>query len=373
MRYTAERQLVQGLLDYAGVRIDGDRPFDIRIHNPEFYPRVLAGGSLALGECYMDGWWDCDALDQLIERIMNANLDKRVRQSKAVLWAALKARLFNSQRPAKAFEIGERHYDVGNDLFTVMLDKRLNYSCAYWQAADTLDQAQEAKLELTCRKLGLESGMRLLDIGCGWGSLAIYAAERYGVEVTGISVSREQVDFARQLSAGLPVKIEWQDYRDLQGTYDRIVSIGMFEHVGVANYRSYMQVVRRCLEEDGLFLLHTIGRNLSGRTADPWIARYIFPNSMIPSARQITAAAEGLFVLEDWHNFGPHYDSTLMTWYKNFTENWHSIRSTYDERFYRMWTYYLLSCAAGFRTRRNQLWQIVYSKDGLKKGYQSVR
>ena len=218
MKNAAEKRLVQDLLDHAGVRIDGDRPYDIQVHNPDLYPRVIAGGSLALGEGYMDGWWDCEALDQFFDRIMGARLDKKVRQSKAVLWAAFKARLTNPQSRARAFEIGERHYDIGNDLFTVMLDKRLNYSCAYWQAADTLDEAQEAKLELTCRKLDLRPGLRVLDIGCGWGGFAIYAAEKYGAEVTGITVSREQVKLARRLSEGLPVKIELQDYRDLQGT-----------------------------------------------------------------------------------------------------------------------------------------------------------
>jgi cyclopropane-fatty-acyl-phospholipid synthase len=373
LKNATEKRLVQDLLELAGVRINGDRPFDIQVHNPATYPRLLAGGSLALGDSYLDGWWDCAALDQFFDRIMGARLDKKVRQSKAVLWAAFKARLTNPQDRAKAFEIGERHYDTGNDLFTVMLDKRLNYSCAYWQAADTLDEAQEAKLALTCRKLGLKPGMRVLDIGCGWGGFAIYAAETYGAEVTGITVSRAQVDLARRLSQGLPVKIELQDYRDLRGTFDRIVSIGMFEHVGVANYRTYLQVVHRCLEKEGLFLLHTIAGNSSVRSVDPWIEKYIFPNSMLPSARQITAAAEGLFVLEDWHSLGPHYDRTLMAWHRNFTANWPRIREAYDQRFFRMWTYYLLSCAGSFRARRNQLWQIVFSKNGLRAGYPSIR
>jgi cyclopropane-fatty-acyl-phospholipid synthase len=373
VKNAAQKRLVQDLLDHAGVRINGDSPHDMKVHEPALYPRLVAGGSLALGECYMDGWWDCEALDQFFDRIMSARLDKKVRQSKAILWAALKTRLTNPQSRAMAFKIGERHYDTGNDLFTVMLDKRLNYSCAYWQAANTLDEAQEAKLELTCRKLELRPGMRVLDIGCGWGGFAIYAAEKYGVEVTGITVSREQVKLARRLCEGLPVKIELQDYRDLQGTFDRIVSIGMFEHVGVTNYRTFMQVVRRCLKRDGLFLLHTIAGNSSVRSMDPWIATYIFPNSMLPSARQITAAAEGLFVMEDWHSFGSHYDRTLMAWHRNVTENWHRIRETYDRRFYRMWTYYLLSCAGSFRARRNQLWQIVFSRNGLRQDYLSIR
>jgi cyclopropane-fatty-acyl-phospholipid synthase len=362
MKEPREKQLVQQLLDLAGVRIDGNAACDIQVHNPDFYPRVIAGGSLALGESYMDGWWDCEALDQFFERILAARLDKKVRKSKALVLAVVKARLTGIYRKARAFEIGRRHYDIGNDLFSVMLDKRMNYSCAYWQEADTLDQAQEAKLELTCRKLGLQPGMQVLDIGCGWGAFAIYAAEKYGVEVTGVTVSEEQVKLAQKSFAGLPVRFELKDYRDIQGTFDRIVSIGMFEHVGYSNYRTYMQVVNRCLKDDGLFLLHTIAGNRSVRTVDPWIVKYIFPNSMLPSARQITEAAEGIFILEDWHSFGPHYDPTLIAWHRNFIDNWRHIQDAYDQRFQRMWVYYLLSCAGSFRARRNQLWQIVFSK-----------
>jgi cyclopropane-fatty-acyl-phospholipid synthase len=370
MKSPGEKSLVQQLLDFAEVQIDGHAPCDIQVHNPEFYPRVIAGGSLALGESYMDGWWDCDALDQFFERILAARLDKKARKSIALLGAALKARLTRIHGRSRAFEVGRWHYDIGNDLFELMLDRRMNYSCAYWQEADTLDKAQEAKLELTCRKLGLEPGMRVLDIGCGWGGFAIYAAEKYGVEVTGVTVSKEQVKLAQKRCAALPVYFELKDYRDLHGTFDRIVSIGMFEHVGYTRYRTYMQVVKRCLKDDGLFLLHTIGGNTSVHSVEPWVAKYIFPNSMLPSARQITAAAEGIFIIEDWHSFGPHYDPTLLAWHRNFIDNWHRIQNAYDNRFQRMWVYYLLSCAGSFRARRNQLWQIVFSKyDGIKNGH----
>jgi cyclopropane-fatty-acyl-phospholipid synthase len=254
-----------------------------------------------------------------------------------------------------------------------MLDKGMNYSCGYWNKAETLDKAQEAKLDLICRKTALKPGMKVLDIGCGWGGFAKYAAEKYDVRVLGITVSREQVEFARKFCKGLPVEIELQDYRKLTEEFDRIISIGMFEHVGSRNYRTYMKVVHRCLTSDGLFLLHTIAGNSSVSSTDPWINKYVFPNSILPSAKRITSAAEGVFVLEDWHSFGQHYDKTLMTWYGNFTKNWDKIKDTYDQRFYRMWTYYLLSCAGSFRSRRNQLWQIVFSKKGIQGGYQSIR
>jgi cyclopropane-fatty-acyl-phospholipid synthase len=373
MKKTNGKQTIQDIFDLADVRINGNRPWDIQVQNLSFYERVLAGGSLALGKTYMDGWWDCEALDQFFYKIMDARLDKKAKKSKQVLWAILKAKITNAQGRSKAYEIGKRHYDIGNDIFSIMLDKGMNYSCGYWNKAGTLDKAQEAKLDLICRKTGLKPGMKVLDIGCGWGGFAKYAAEKYDVRVLGITVSREQVEFARKFCKGLPVEIELQDYRKLKEEFDRIISIGMFEHVGSRNYRTYMKVVHRCLTSDGLFLLHTIAGNSSVSSTDPWITKYIFPNSMLPSAKQITSAAEGVFVLEDWHSFGQYYDKTLMTWYGNFTKNWDKIKDTYDQRFYRMWTYYLLSCAGSFRSRRNQLWQIVFSKKGIQGGYQIIR
>ena len=373
MKKTTSEERIQNILDLADIQINGDRPWDIQVRNKMLYQRVLAGGSLALGEAYMDGWWDCEALDQFFAKILKARLDKRIRQIKGVLWAILKTKIAIVQRRSKAYEIGKRHYDIGNDLFTVMLDKWMNYSCAYWKKAKNLNDAQEAKLDLICRKVGLSPGMSVLDIGCGWGGFAKFAAERYHVEVVGITVSQEQVEYAKTYCHGLPVEIRFQDYRALTGVFDRIISIGMFEHVGFKKYRTYMKVVNHCLAPDGLFLLHTIAGNTSVASTDPWIGKYIFPNSMLPSAKQITSASEGLFVIEDWHSFGSHYDTTLMAWYHNFKKNWDKVRDAYDGRFYRMWSYYLLSCAGSFRARRNQLWQIVFSKDGFKGGYNSIR
>jgi len=277
------------------------------------------------------------------------------------------------QSKHRAFEIGEKHYDLGNELFQNMMDKRMVYSCAYWNDAQTLDDAQDNKLDLICRKLGLQPGMKILDIGCGWGSYAKYAAEKYKVKVIGITVSKEQVDLGRILCAGLPVEIRLLDYRDLDDKFDHIVSVGMIEHVGYKNYRTYMEVVHRCLKDDGLFLLHTIGGNKSVTSVDPWMNKYIFPNGMLPSIKQLGSAIEGLFVMEDWHNFSADYDKTLIAWHKNLEENWDKIKSNYEERFHRMWDYYLLSCAGSFRARRNQLWQIVLSKKGILGGYKSIR
>jgi len=358
---------LRSILAPLDIEINGTRPWDIQIHNALFYERILSGGSLALGESYMDGWWDCQSLDQFFKKILEARLDKKVKvNSILLLWILLKSKLINPQTISRAFIIGRRHYDIGNTLFSMMLDKGMNYACAFWKNAKTLDDAQEAKLALICRKIGLIPGMTVLDIGCGWGGFAKYAAQKYGATVYGITVSREQMEYANKSCRGLDVKIELKDYRAVKGQFDRIVSIGMFEHVGRKNYRTFLKIVHNCLKSDGLFLLHAIAGNGSVDSTDPWINKYIFPNSMLPSAKQIASAAEGLFVLEDWHSFGQYYDHTLMAWHNNFTKNWEKIKADYDERFYRMWTYYLLLCAASFRSRRNQLWQIVFSKKGIQ-------
>lgn len=366
------RQKADELLALADVRINGSRPWDIQVRNDDFYPEVLCRASLGLGESYMDGWWDCPELDQFFFRVLRAGLESHVKKG-AEYFCILRSVLFNLQKPSRAFQIGRHHYDIGNGPYRAMLDRRMIYSCGYWENATTLDEAQEAKLDMIFSKLDLSPGMKILDIGCGWGGAAQYAAERYGVKVVGITVSGEQAAYAKEACKSLPIRIRLQDYRDLQGKFDRIFSIGMFEHVGYKNYGIYMQKVRECLADDGLFLLHTIGGNRSGYTIDPWIERYIFPNSMLPSAKQICAAIEEYFVLEDFHNIGGNYDPTFMHWYRNFAANWESLKNSYDERFHRMWTYYLLSCAGSFRARRNQVWQIVLSPKGVMGGYRPLR
>ncbi len=360
------------ILARADIKINGKMSWDIKVHNPNFYHKVIAGGSLALGETYMNGWWDCRKLDEFFNRVLRAKLHKKINLL-TFIFDILKARLFNLQKKTKAFEIGKAHYDIGNDLYKHMLGSTLMYTCAYWKNSSTLDKAQKAKLELVCRKIRLKKGMKVLDIGCGWGEFAKYAAQKYKVKVVGITVSKEQAELARKNCKGLPVQIKLQDYRDINGKFDRIVSLGMFEHVGCKNYRTYLKTAHNALKENGLFLLHTIGGNKSVTSLDPWMNKYIFPNSMLPSIKQIGKANEDLFVMEDWHNFGAYYDKTLMAWFKNFDKNWNKIKSKYDKRFYRMWKYYLLSCAGSFRSRTNQLWQIVFSKNGVKGVYKAIR
>ena len=373
MKKAKIKQTVQKILGSADITINGNNPWDIQVHDERFYQDVLAHGSLGLGESYMDGWWDCKKIDEFIYKILSSDLDKKVRLNMNIIFEFIKSSVSNMQRKSRAFIIGKKHYDIGNELYKNMLDKRMNYSCGYWKNASDLNKAQEAKLDLICKKLKLKAGMKVLDIGCGWGAFAKYAAEKYKVKVVGITVSKNQIDLARGICKGLPVEIRLQDYRDLNEKFDAVVSIGMFEHVGYKNYGTFMKVVHKCLKDNGLFLLHTIGGNKSVIHTDPWIGKYIFPNSMLPSIKQIGKSVEGLFVMEDWHNFGADYDKTLMAWHDNFENNWDKLKGSYDERFYRMWKYYLLSCAGSFRYRKNQLWQIVFSKNGVEGGYESVR
>ena len=371
---------INTLLSIAGVHANGQGDADIQIIHPDFYKRVLRDGALGFGEAYMDGWWEVKKLDELCYKLLHASLEEKIKSMNYFIHY-LEAILTNTGKKSKAFEVGQRHYDLGNALFQKMLDKRMAYSCGYWKDAKNLDEAQEAKLSLLCRKLNLKPGMKVLDIGCGWGSFCKYAAGNYDVEVTGITVSMEQVDYAVADCKGLNVSIKLMDYRDLNNKdvfgkewlFDRIVSVGMFEHVVYKNYTTFMTTVHGLLKENGLFLLHTIGSNKSVVTSDPWSNKYIFPNSHVPSIKQIGGAIENLFVMEDWHSFGAYYDKTLMAWFENFDRHWDELKSDYDERFYRMWKYYLLSAAGSFRARNVQLWQVVLSKNGVPGGYQSVR
>jgi len=366
------RSRAEALLRKADIEINGNDPWDMQVHDERLYARVFKHGSLGLGEAYMDGWWDAKELDQFFARVLSSKLEKKLTPFNRAI-QNLQGALYNFQSKARAFQVGERHYDLGNDLYERMLDKRMVYTCAYWKEAATLDEAQEAKLDLVCRKIGLKKGDKVLDIGCGWASFAGYAAEKYGAEVVGITVSKEQAALARERCKGLPVEIRVHDYREAKGTFDHIVSIEMFEAVGYKNFRTFMEVVRRCLKEDGLFLLQTIGGNQSVLRTDAWIDTYIFPNGMIPSIAQIGKSIEGLFVMEDWHNFGDDYDRTLMEWNARFQKAWPDLREKYGERFRRMWEYYLLCCAGSFRARKNQDWQIVLSPNGVPGGYVSVR
>lgn len=356
------------LLASAGIEVNGSRPWDLRVHDERMFGRCLRQGTLGFGDAYVEGWWDAPALDEFFARLIAARLDERAPNFPRFL-AAVRSAFTNLQTRYRARAVAETHYDLGNDLYRAMLGETMTYTCAWWAHAQGLDEAQRAKLDLVCRKLGLERGMRVLDIGSGWGSLARHAAEHYGVRVVGVTISEEQATLARELCAGLDVDIRLQDYRDVQGRFDRIVSLGMFEHVGHKNYRVYMDTARRLLEPGGLFLLHTIGRNDRGAGIDPWITRYIFPNSAIPSLERLVAAVDRLFVVEDLHNIGADYARTLTAWRDNFTRAWPEFAARMPGDFYRRWTYYLNLFIGVFRARGLQVWQLVLSPEGVPGGY----
>lgn len=366
-------RIVSEMLSSADIQINGNRPFDLKVKNTDFFKRVLQEGSLGLGESYMDGWWECERLDIFFQRVLRAGLeDKLPHHFKDTLRIAA-ARLTNLQSRKRAWIVGKEHYDLGNDLFTLMLDPYMQYSCGYWKEATTLEQAQEAKLKMICDKLQLKPGLRLLDIGCGWGGLSEYAARHYGVSVVGVTISAEQQKLAQARCEGLDVTILLKDYRDLNDQFDRIVSVGMFEHVGPKNYQTYFNVVKRNIKPDGIFLLHTIGSNKTDLSVDPWIDKYIFPNGCLPSIQQIAHTSESLFVMEDWHNIGADYDRTLMAWHERFQINWPELAERYGDRFHRMFTYYLNACAGAFRARDLQLWQVVFSPEGVDGGLRVPR
>ena len=375
VRYqSASAKKVTELLAFAGIGVNGSEPWDIQVHDERFFNRALGEGSIGVGESYMDGWWDVEALDEFFNRFRRADLASKVHDLKTAL-LVLKTKALNLQTMQRAKQVAQAHYDLGNRLYQAMLDRRMQYTCGYWKDAATLDQAQENKLHLICRKLQLKPGMTLLELGGGFGGFAHFAAKEYGCRVVSYNISREQVAFGRDLCQGLPVRFEQKDYREAAqepDRFDRVASIGLCEHIGYKNYRRFMQLAHGCLKDQGLFLLHTIGSNESYSYTDPWIHKYIFPNGLIPSMAQLTTAWERLWVAEDWHNFGPDYDRTVIAWWRNFERAWPDLRPAYGDRFYRMWKYYLMASAGSFRSRRLQLWQVVLSKGDIAS-YTPVR
>lgn len=376
--------LFQRVLKPANIVINGSNPWDIQVHDKRFYRRLLFEQSVGLGESYMNGWWNCERLDELffrLQRHLNRDgfsLNTLFNLHFAIQYFLSSHFLFNNQSKSRSQEVAERHYNLNNSFYQAMLGTSMAYTCAYWKNATDLDSAQRAKYDLVCQKLMLRPGERVLELGCGWGGFAKHAAENYGVTVDAVNLASKQIQLAKTLCKNLPVKLYTCDYRDTdlynpqRILYDKVVSIGLCEHVGHKNYRHFMRLVRRQLKDDGLFLLHTIGKNISRHATDRWIQKYIFPGGMLPSLNLLSRAAENLFVIEDLHNFGADYDTTLMAWHANFERAWPHFNDQFDERFYRMWRYYLLICAGSFRARSMQLWQFVLSPKGQLNGYERL-
>ena len=369
----SEKDRIVGLLGEAGITVNGPHAWDIQIHDESLWTRLFAQGSLGLGEAYMDGWWDAADLAEFFNRVLRGKINEKLRLTPNLLWQVAQAKLLNMQTIARSRRVAEVHYSE-TEAYKASLDKRMTGSCGYWpEGVTNIDAAQEAKLDLVCRKIGLKPGQRVWDIGCGWGAFMGFAAEKYGAHCVGVTVSPDQAAYGRERYRDLPIEFQVKDYRQFEGKTDHIVSMGMFEHVGYRNFRTYFEKARQVIRDDGLFMLHTIGQHYTSHTIEPWIEKYVFPGGVIPSMAQIGKAIDGLWSVIDTHNIGPHYDRTLCAWYENFERNWSKRNTPEGERFYRMWKYYLLCCAGGFRARALQVWQFVLSPGGVPEGYRFAR
>lgn len=360
------------ILDAAEIPLNGSVPYGIQVLNEKLWDRIVSQQHLGLAEAYMDGWWECDAIDEFVTKLLNIDVLSFLRPTPALYAHWIKSKFINRQTKSRAAINAKHHYNIGNELYSRMLDTEMVYSSAYWKSANNLESAQRDKLDLICRKLKLQSGMKILDIGSGWGGFLRHAAKNYGIVGVGISPAENQINFARTHSRGLPIEFKQMDYRNLSGKYDRVVSVGMMEHVGPKNLKTFFNKCNELLAPGGLMLHHTISSNYSKHVTDQFFDKYIFPGGVIPSLAQIALAQEKLFIIEDVHNFGPYYDLTLMEWHKRINNSWYQIPQ-YNERFRRMWRYYLLSSAAGFRSRNLQLLQLVFSRSDSKYIYEAVR
>ncbi|MET3898391.1 cyclopropane-fatty-acyl-phospholipid synthase [Devosia sp. UYZn731] len=368
-----QKSTIVALLADAGVVVNGSDPWDMQVHDERLWNRFLAEGTLGLGEAYMDGWWDCADVAEFFNRVISKTVDRNFKPSMNLIWQTVQARLFNMQTITRSRRVAAMHYNE-TDAYRASLDDRMTGSCGYWpEGVVNVNQAQEAKLDMVCRKIGVKPGQKVWDIGCGWGAFMGFAAEKYGADCVGVTVSPDQAAYGRERYKDMKVEFQIKDYREFTGKVDHVVSMGMFEHVGYKNYRAYFEAARRAISDDGLFMMHTVGSAHTTSTIDPWLEKYIFPGGVIPSIAQIGTAIDGLFATVDVHNIGPHYDNTLMAWSQNFAAKWPKDRDAQGERFYRMWQYYLLCCAGGFRSRALQVWQFVLSPKGVPEGYVTQR
>ena len=340
-------------------RFGSGAPVRLEIRDRAFFRRLATRGKLGLGESYTAEEWESDDLVALFELLLRNADTVSEHHSRVRRLLELRPRLNRRNGLVRARRNIAYHYDLGNDLFALMLDETMTYSCAVFERPDmTLAEAQRAKYERLCAKLELEPGDHVLEIGCGWGGFAHYAATTYGCRVTGLTISHEQAVVARERNAGLPVEILEQDYRTVEGEYTKVVSIEMLEAIGEDQYGTYFATIDRVLARGGRAAVQTIlvpeQRWDRYRKTPDWIERYIFPGCLIPSLASLTDAAAkhsrlGVYEVDE---IGPHYAETLRRWRKSFHERIDEVRALgYDRRFERTWDFYLAFCEAGFRTR----------------------
>jgi cyclopropane-fatty-acyl-phospholipid synthase len=356
------RPLVAAVLRTAGIHLGGDQPWDVQVTDPRFYSSVLLRGSLGFGESYMRGWWHVEDLEEVAYRLSRAGLHWVARALPPHLVALAAASFSNRQTRTDSVNLVDRHYNLGNDLFRGFLGRSMVYSCAYFDDTESLDRAQELKLDLICRRLGLKAGERLLDIGGGWGEFARHAALHYGCHVTSINIADEQIRHARERCAGLPVEIVKCDYRDLRGSFDKVAVIAMLTHVGHSNYRRFMTIVHDCLATGGRVLVETLGSRISKVNCEPWTNRYIFPGGVVPSLRQIDRAADGLLARTEVTEFGHHYVPTLRSWNANLHASWPQLAGRYPETTRLMLGYFFLTVAGAFRAGHLKYWHVQLQK-----------
>ena len=347
---------------------DGGAPrVTLTLHDPALPRKILLSPDLAVGEAYVDRTLTIENddlhafLELAIRNIARQGQPWFRRPLVALRHMGRHLQQFNPVRRSR--QNVAHHYDLSGELYDLFLDADRQYSCGYFaRPGMTLDEAQEAKKQHIAAKLRIEPGMKVLDIGCGWGGMGLTLARDHGAEVLGVTLSREQhaMAVARAEKAGLADKarFELMDYRDVRGQFDRVVSVGMFEHVGVPHYREYFRNVRDRLTEDGIALIHTIGRCDAPSTTSPWITKYIFPGGYVPSMSEALRAIEtqDIFTtdIEVWRL---HYAETLRHWHDRFVANIDKARALYDDRFCRMWRYYLVACEQTFRFNKQVVFQ----------------
>lgn len=345
---------------------EGKPEFTIHIKKPIPMAELMKSTSIALGEAYMDGTLEIEgdlyyALNHFLGQMGKFSTDQ----------SALKKLIFSSKSKKNQKKEVQSHYDIGNDFYKMWLDDTMSYSCGYFKNEDdTLEQAQRNKVDYLLEKLYLSKGMNLLDIGCGWGFLLIEAAKKYKIHGTGITLSKEQYkEFEKRIKAeGLEdlLTVELMDYRDLPKygqKFDRVVSVGMLEHVGRGNYEEFFDCVKSVLNPGGIFVLHYISA-LKEYPGDAWIKKYIFPGGVVPSLREImNIAGDKRFYTVGVESLRRHYNKTLLCWNKNFQKHREEVVELFDERFARMWELYLCACAATFMNGIIDLHQIIFTND----------
>eukprot|EP00928_Gymnodinium_smaydae_P010979 TRINITY_DN14121_c0_g5_i1.p1 TRINITY_DN14121_c0_g5~~TRINITY_DN14121_c0_g5_i1.p1 ORF type:complete len:417 (-),score=86.53 TRINITY_DN14121_c0_g5_i1:242-1492(-) len=365
---------VRAIVKFGGIP---ESVFDhIEVVDSSAWYDIITKGNFGIAEGYMHGKLKVDPLPFFLSVLNGTSVGTRRKEHADVLgWVmglvALPTDLLglvtNQQTKDRSRRVTEQHYDAGNDLYERMLGPSMSYTCAYWKGAENLDQAQENKFDLIRRKLELAPGMKVADLGMGWGTAAEHMHKQAGVNVTGVSLSKEQVKWAQQNLAKPGLQFIWSDFRDhcedpkYMGYYDRVYSIGMMEHVGYKNYQTFFKCIKNLLKPDGLAVVHTIGEPDFVSAGDPFLEKYIFPGVVIPALSKVTPAFENDFILEDFQNFGHDYSRTLAAWSENSKAFFKENPTAYSLEFQRMWDYYLKMCEALFELRINQLWHFVLS------------